>query len=126
MPPKTLHEHDSYDGAAADVILADASVYVRSCITGQGAQRTSGTHSGPSRFRMTCSEHGPYHPPPPPQSDCGQCWMLYGRWRVAQDHWRKARSKGWARGGSASSKAKGRAAVRAVKQTLLAGLQLAD
>src|SRR5687767_7220018 len=67
----------------------------------------------------TCETHGRYRPPHPPKDDCLNCWALYGNYRHDKDQAEKVTSKGRARGGGQSSKAKGRSAVQLVRDRLL-------
>jgi hypothetical protein len=70
---------------------------------------------------FSCAEHGAYRGPrPPKRTGCTGCWSAYGQWRAYRDLKTAVRSKGRAKGGGQSSKAKGRSACLAVQAALLA------
>jgi len=60
---------------------------------------------------MACAAHPGYKSARPPKTDCYLCWAVYGRRRAYDDG---LRSRGRAKGGGQSSKAKGRSAVLVV------------
>ena len=62
-----------------------------------------------------CPGHKRWRPPGVPQVECDFCWARYGRWRHLQES-----SRGRAKGGGQSSKAKGRSACERVQRALLA------
>jgi hypothetical protein len=72
---------------------------------------------------LTCATHPGYRPARPPRTGCIECWAAYGHRRAFDDG---LRSRGRAKGGGQSSKAKGRAAVLVVAATLRHALGLEE
>jgi hypothetical protein len=70
-----------------------------------------------------CPDHPNYKTGRPPKGACITCWAAYGRRRALDDG---LRSRGKAKGGGQSSKAKGRAAVLLVVARLRRTLGLED
>jgi hypothetical protein len=72
---------------------------------------------------LRCDQHPSYKSGRPPSGSCITCWAIYGRRRALDDG---LKSRGRAKGGGASSKAKGRAAVVLVAATLRHHLDLPE
>jgi hypothetical protein len=77
----------------------------------------------PQTMVLRCDLHHGYRSARPPKTDCITCWAVYGRRRALDDG---LRSRGRAKGGGQSSKAKGRSAVLLVVATLRHALGLEE
>lgn len=71
-------------------------------------------------LRAGCPEHGRYRGPHAPKTTCLGCWAEYGWWHHHHKPKNPDASKGRAKGGGQSSKAKGRVAVQQVAAMILA------